>query len=483
MPPRKRKLKVFLILLAAAGVLWLATASLVLALRYPREERLLQTIEKYKDLPRTLKEARAKHSAELCPRKETAAGTEGQRANAATILEECMPGQWEDSEQARSCFFDSKNDRRTQAVLRGRHPKVLDRLLHMPEAAGTQLPLTQRGDLDSFDGDREWNTLPLELLLGGEAESRAEMGDFPGMVSAFRALAAMRGVLQRTPAVDARCRACSTAHSAAVALSYVLRHKRLPNSVLDELEPLFQFDEQSDVLRTALLLYRDFGQFYVGNPYEAVQIMEIASGQDMRDLTRGVLARSFKVSGLAARDRERFLSAMGDLIAIADSPSSGRISRLLDFQTGHLLEADHLQTSSHYLNAAAGALIQTERARRLCQVIQTVLAVERFRNHTGQLPETLDVLTPDYWSGDTSNIHAGEPLLYSREETAYAISSIVAGGTKSGPPLVHDVKFPPEKGYNSWDFQPKRCYYFALKTYRFPAIEDIVGEMVRFFSP
>jgi DNA-binding GntR family transcriptional regulator len=77
------------------------------------------------------------------------------------------------------------------------------------------------------------------------------------------------------------------------------------------------------------------------------------------------------------------------------------------------------------LQSRLKSLVAQVRLAARVRLVQTALAIERFRLRNGDIPENLEALTPDYIAADVlEDPFTGESLLYSIEEDHYVVYSV-----------------------------------------------------------
>jgi hypothetical protein len=108
------------------------------------------------------------------------------------------------------------------------------------------------------------------------------------------------------------------------------------------------------------------------------------------------------------------------------------------------------------LPALARATVRDASHRARLRVVQTGLAIERYRlANGGRLPSTLDALVPKYLAAPPVDPFTGEPLLFKARAQGYVVYSVGEDGSDDdGTPLPsgspakkppHDIPFVMEK--------------------------------------
>lgn len=149
--------------------------------------------------------------------------------------------------------------------------------------------------------------------------------------------------------------------------------------------------------------------------------------------TTGIEATDEEVKALALKRREEYANAVKQELAEWDFILS--LARLpvieMYFSVTKLPEADLDQPKTiedidkGRLQSRLKSLVAQVRLVAKVRVVQTALAIERFRLRKGDIPENIEVLTPDYLAVDIlEDPFTGESLLYSIEEDHYVVYSV-----------------------------------------------------------
>lgn len=146
-----------------------------------------------------------------------------------------------------------------------------------------------------------------------------------------------------------------------------------------------------------------------------------------------------KSTGILQRDRSFYLKMMGGFVEAAEAPLPQRLE--LERENSSALIPGRFAIFSRMLLPALSrvATKDAEHAARM-RTAYTALALEEYRKaHSGEFPDNLGALVPEYAKRIPSDPFTGKPLQYKPKATGFAICS-VGLGTNQPQPIVRSPK-------------------------------------------
>ena len=167
------------------------------------------------------------------------------------------------------------------------------------------------------------------------------------------------------------------------------------------------------------------------------QALEIGIHESADDPTKG-LPLPFNGSpvlrwiGYYDRDYRAYLEGMKEAIELASNPPPENLVAN-DFlaNSGSVETRHHRWVSATRFSAYVGSVLRENAGIAYQRLALTALAVERFRNQTGHLPDKLDQLTPQFLDEVPEDPFDGFRLRYKIRKQGYVIYSV-------GPDLMDD---------------------------------------------
>jgi hypothetical protein len=155
-------------------------------------------------------------------------------------------------------------------------------------------------------------------------------------------------------------------------------------------------------------------------------------GIDLPDTT-GIEATDEEVKALGLKRRKENADAVKQelaewdfILSLGQLPVSEMylsVTKLPDAELDHLMTIEDMRKKQ--LQSRLKSLVAQVRLAARVRLVQTALAIERFRLRNGDIPENLEALTPDYIAADVlEDPFTGESLLYSIEEDHYVVYSV-----------------------------------------------------------
>ncbi len=154
----------------------------------------------------------------------------------------------------------------------------------------------------------------------------------------------------------------------------------------------------------------------------------------------GGAGRLLKTPGIRTVGLHDCLDYMADCIEAAKLPAGQRLARFGEIEKG-LEEKSFLHVLIGLLAPAMTHVTQLDLRRQAhLDLVRTALAIERYRLATGEVPEALAQLVPDYLDVVPIDPFDGEPIRYRRTEPGYVLYSIMEDGQDNGGRSRDDVK-------------------------------------------
>ena len=139
------------------------------------------------------------------------------------------------------------------------------------------------------------------------------------------------------------------------------------------------------------------------------------------------------LTGFSERDLNFYLMAMGTNVALASmSPQESLAATNVEREFTQKAEGKYYLYSSILMPAIARTFTKNATVLTRIQLVKVALSLDRFRVQTGQLPENLNQLTPQFLKSIPIDPFAGEPLRYRRLEKGYVIYSVDKDGHDDG---------------------------------------------------
>jgi len=114
------------------------------------------------------------------------------------------------------------------------------------------------------------------------------------------------------------------------------------------------------------------------------------------------------------------------------SPKSIPLIKETASTTSQRLKRNHYSISKLLLPPFSSAIIKEATGLAEVKAAQTALAVERFRQANGKLPEKLSELVPQFLPAVPDDPFDGQPLRYHRLDKGYVVYSIGSDGEDNG---------------------------------------------------
>ena len=220
----------------------------------------------------------------------------------------------------------------------------------------------------------------------------------------------------------------ATIQIAVRSLERALNRKTISDKVGRDLEEAFARATSTNLLPNALI-----GERALAMPVfraSASQMQEYL-GLSLKDLGGSVGIGLASTLGVMERDSRFYMEAMEESITLSAQkfPDSLLLTnrfekiRTRSIKRGGLLSAMLLTSVDKHVikNATVSAAVSS---------VKTALAVERFQNATGDFPETLSELGPNFIP--PMDPFDGKPLRYRKQESGYVIYSVDFDGSDDG---------------------------------------------------
>jgi hypothetical protein len=337
--------------------------------------------------------------------------------------------------------------------------EVLDRAARVPHARypvdfgqGMETEFPHLAYLRSF--------ARLEVIRGMLA---AIDSDFEGYVASQKHVLHMADALTAEPATISQLFRVALHSIAAEALVNDLNRTPFPRGTIDELSSLFSSRECSECVSRAVAgEWCQFQSALHDRLAEASEEpeMEVQFMETVLEASGG--ASVFKLIG--RRRYLRILELIEPLTTANDTTWPERLKAADDAKIASedagfmdLLAMLFLPSIPSTVNALA-------RDPATLRMMQVVLAVEQYRDATGELPESLEQLVPEYLPEVFTDPFDGQPLRYKRGVAGYKVYSIYFGVDDGGVQWQRatakadeeDASVAKSKGYGDWVFEVRR---------------------------
>jgi len=138
-------------------------------------------------------------------------------------------------------------------------------------------------------------------------------------------------------------------------------------------------------------------------------------------------------TGFFETQRPQYLRSIYQLAAIVDEPAPERFQQLRQLVVESAQGQGLLYGLPWALTAdAVLAFRQDAEIRAQIAYVSTGLAIERYRLEHGSLPDTLEVLAPDYMAEIPRDPFSDGPLRYRRHDNGFTLSSTGLNGVNMG---------------------------------------------------
>lgn len=254
-------------------------------------------------------------------------------------------------------------------------------------------------------------------LLALEAHLRAHEGDATGTAQSIRALLSLSRSIEHEPLLISQL-----IHYALLGVAY---------SAVDELLPHIRFADHDLALLQSELRRTD-----IATGFRRSLVGERAMGLDIMERPEQLAEAMVEIGSpipWTPRDADRllYLEVMQQYIAAAEQPwpealvAGSQISHRLDAAVGDTLLGEMRYPMSVALLPALEASITTAAqsdARRT--LIESLIAVERYRREHGEPPQQLEDLIPAFLAKVPLDPFTGSPLRYQLRDEAVVIYSV-----------------------------------------------------------
>lgn len=279
----------------------------------------------------------------------------------------------------------------------------------------------------------------LSRLKALEALHAAEAGDEAAAVSALRDGIALARSVRREPTLISQLVRIASSEFAAKAAEQVLNRVALSESNLQKLQAEFATLEDGEDMVAGFS--GDRWTWTIPFPIDQEDVREMVNlerarkGQSLNEPVQSDFGRSTPDStGNEASDEEmkaaelQLREALKMQLEHCDSLIS--LARLPVSEMHQSIKALHEGETSQGAGRSVGparsrALVAQIRTVAKLRVVQTALAIERYRLRNGDIPDDLLILTPDYIdSAALEDPLSGAPLLYEIEEDHHVVYSV-----------------------------------------------------------
>ena len=266
-------------------------------------------------------------------------------------------------------------------------------------------------------------------LLELVAELAVRQGDGAGALRAIRTQWRLARSVERYPHLITQLSRFAVANQACRTLAAAVPRVTLSNDELRSLALELHRDKFDNGLYLALLGERVSGLVMFDNPAMAID-------DELTEFERSSVNQWMR---MRKRDRALFLSHMRRLIDATQQPWPGKLDTvdtiekdLDDVIHGGTFSMVQYMYSALTLPALGRTFVGAGRVKALRDAATVVLVIEIYRNENGELPKTLNDLTPQYISEIPTDAFNGMPLRYLVEPDSYVVYSVGEDGIDNG---------------------------------------------------
>lgn len=223
-------------------------------------------------------------------------------------------------------------------------------------------------------------------MLQLEAHVQAHHGDPEGIVKSFRTLLALSHANDADPVIVSQLVNTSIRGQAFTTLQAILPFIDFSDAQLNELQDLFASSSNSVGFKAALVGERAFAISAFSNPRAALQTQgpNISLGSRNEDLCFYLDLLEPVIESVSAKSWIPTMDAAQKMDASLKQMSTSQINKLRYQMTSMLLPA-----VEGIMSAGAG-----DDAK--CRIAELACALQRYRKASGEYPQTLDALAPQY---------------------------------------------------------------------------------------
>lgn len=139
------------------------------------------------------------------------------------------------------------------------------------------------------------------------------------------------------------------------------------------------------------------------------------------------------LTGLLERDLNFFLTAMETNIALANvPPPAGLAATNVVDECIELADRKRYFLSGMFLPSLSRVIVKDAAVLARTRLVETALAIERFRAIRDRLPDELGELTPQFFTTVLADPFDGKPLRYHQLERGYVVYSVDRDGRDDG---------------------------------------------------
>ena len=309
-------------------------------------------------------------------------------------------------------FFSPTNLSKIDQLLASNHD-TLEILRQTPPATNCRYPINL-----SLGG----NTLLPHLnplrdssrLLAFDAVMRARKGDMPEAIDDLNALFRLCHSLDNEPFLICQFERMNIETLIVTSLGHVLNSAQLTDAQLVQLSQAFR-----DVARSTGMDRAMAADLCVG--IDTFQSVEKTRGSEY------AVAYLFKFSGLYNRDYDLFLRTMSENLELTSTPFPAKLdaATAIDRRVSQATSNRVYILSHGLLPAAASVSVKECAVIARLNLIQTVLAIERFRlANQNRLPEKLSELAPSFLPSVPMDPFDGKSLRYKKLPKGYMVYSV-----------------------------------------------------------
>jgi hypothetical protein len=270
-------------------------------------------------------------------------------------------------------------------------------------------------------------------LLGMEAVQRAEKADSDGaaeaMITTFRAIYSLRG----WPGENSRMAYSESTERGLSDLERVLSCLAFSERDTKTLDAILLRAEDQDGLTAAFAADRCTYHHLADNT-DIYRTVGVTSRCPL-----AIVWNVYRLTPLMAADRLANLQERLALVKMSQKPLPLRLKAHETWRVSRRENWSDKLFNFAFRSSGVAVPIDAECVAHL-RAARTALAIDRFRNARGKLPETLDSLVPDFLDAVPQDPFDGKPLRYKPLDKGYVLHSVGSDGVDNDgrPVTAHD---------------------------------------------
>ena len=243
---------------------------------------------------------------------------------------------------------------------------------------------------------------------------------------AIQSLLVLARSLETDPCLISQLVRIALINMATLALEHELNENILPKLQLTQLAAAFSALEKTDLMTKALIADRAmYIPYFRMNFAEMQRFGESDTNDEWTIPPKSTQWTFLGATGFFERDLLFYLRAMETSISLASlSPPKSLLMTNVAARTSAKAKSGFYIFSGMFLPALGKVSVKEAYSFALIRLTQIALALEQFREKNGELPETLNSLSPLFQMSIPEDPFDGKPLRYKRLEKGYVIYSV-----------------------------------------------------------